>query len=87
MYIGECVCDIAIGICIFGYFVSMLEIAMITDFIVSGPLGPPGFFLIQGGITFLGAIFMKCCVKETQGLTDLEKKQLYTPLSLTKVLD
>lgn len=63
----------------------MLEIAMITNVVVSSPIGPAGFFFIQGGITLLGGIFVFCFVKETQGLNDFRKKNLYSPVSVNKV--
>ena len=55
-------------------------------------------FFLLGGITLLGAIFIQVFVKETKGLSDLEKKQLYMPedckvnantdkVSVTKVAD
>ena len=31
------------------------------------------------GLSFIGFIFVLCMVRETRGLTDLEKKSIYTP--------
>lgn len=36
-------------------------------------------FFFLGGVTFLGAVFIFFFVKETQGLSDKQKKLLYTP--------
>jgi len=36
-------------------------------------------FFLLGGITLLGAVFVAVFIKETKGLSDKEKKQLYTP--------
>lgn len=42
-------------------------------------MGPHGMFILIGVITLIGAIFIAICVKETKGLSDLQKKSLYYP--------
>jgi hypothetical protein len=49
---------------------------------VNSFMGPHGMFFFFGTVTLVGAIFIALFVKETKGLTDLEKKSLYFPEDL-----
>ena len=40
-------------------------------------MGNEGLFFFFGGITSLGGVYIYFLMKETEGLTDKEKKQLY----------
>lgn len=83
MYAAEVAVDTALGICILALFLSLLEKAITMEFMVhSSLIGPHGMFFILGVITIIGAVFMKVYVKETKGLSDKEKKQLYMPIDL-----
>ena len=42
-------------------------------------LKPEGTFIYFGMVTVTGSLFFKYIVKETSGLTDKQKKQLYFP--------
>ena len=42
-------------------------------------LKPQGTFVYFGLVTVTGSLFFKFIVKETSGLTDKQKKQLYFP--------
>jgi hypothetical protein len=83
MYAAEVAVDTGLGICVLALYLSLLEKAFTIEFMVhSKSLGAPGMFYVLGGITLLGAIFIQVFVKETKGLTDLDKKQLFMPLDL-----
>lgn len=60
-------------------FLSLLEKAITMEFMVHSGMGPHGMFLFLGVITLIGAVFIAVCVKETKGLSDLQKKSLYIP--------
>ena len=79
MYAAEVAVDTALGLCVLALFLSLLEKAITMEFMVHSAMGVPGMFFILGGVTLIGAIFVQIWVKETKGLTDLEKKQLYMP--------
>ena len=79
MYAGEVACDTGLGLSVLALYVSLLDKAITMQFIVNSRMGPTGMFFLLGGVTFLGAIFIHVYVKETKGLTDKEKKELYTP--------
>jgi len=70
MYAAEVAVDTALGFCVLGLFISLLEKAITIEFIVHSFLGPHGMFFILSGITLLGAVFIVLFVKETAGLTD-----------------
>jgi len=82
MYAAEVAVDTALGLCILALFLSLLEKAITMEFMVHSAMGPQGMFFLLGGITLAGAVFVWFYIKETKGLSDKEKKQLYTPKDL-----
>ena len=50
-------------------------------------LSPAGVFLFYTVVNFIGILFQVKCVKETSGLSDKQKKQLYIPRRLLNVKD
>jgi hypothetical protein len=82
MYAAEVAVDTALGLCILALFLSLLEKAITMEFMVHSAMGPQGMFFLLGGITLAGAVFVWIYIKETKGLSDKEKKQLYTPKDL-----
>ena len=79
MYAAEVAVDTALGLCVLALFLSLLEKAITMEFMVHSAMGPEGMFFLLGGITLLGAVFVAIYIKETKGLSDKEKKSLYTP--------
>jgi len=79
MYAAEVAVDTALGLCVLALFLSLLEKAITMEFMVHSAMGPQGMFFLLGGITLLGAAFVAIYIKETKGLSDKEKKSLYTP--------
>jgi len=79
MYAAEVAVDTALGLCILALFLSLLEKAITMEFMVHSAMGAEGMFFLLGTITLIGAVFVLVFVKETKGLSDLEKKQLYMP--------
>jgi hypothetical protein len=79
MYAAEVAVDTALGLCVLALFLSLLEKAITMEFMVHSAMGPQGMFFLLGGITLLGAVFVLVYIKETKGLSDKEKKSLYTP--------
>jgi hypothetical protein len=80
MYAAEVAVDTALGLCVLALFLSLLEKAITMEFMVHSSIGSPGMFFILGGITLIGCVFIQIFVKETKGLSDLQKKQLFTPI-------
>jgi len=46
---------------------------------INSPLEVHGSIWYFSGLTFIGCLFAIACIKETRGLTDIEKKTLYSP--------
>jgi len=82
MYAAEVAVDTGLGICVLALYLSLLEKAITMEFMVHSSMGAPGMFYVLGGITLLGAVFIQVFIKETKGLTDVEKKRLFMPLDL-----
>lgn len=79
MYAAEVAVDTALGLCVLALFLSLLEKAITMEFMVHSAMGPHGMFFLLGSVTLVGAIFIAIFVKETKGLSDIEKKSLYMP--------
>jgi len=82
MYAAEVAVDTALGLCILALFLSLLEKAITMEFMVHSAMGPDGMFYFLGAITLVGAVFVAIFIKETKGLSDMEKKTLYMPADL-----
>lgn len=82
MYAAEVAVDTALGLCILAMFASLLEKAITMEVMVHSSMGPHGMFIFLGIITLFGAVFICVFVKETKGLSDLQKKSLYIPEDL-----
>jgi hypothetical protein len=54
------------------------EIAVFTEYQIQA-FGPAGTFLFYASITFVGLFFYIFVLKESKGLTDKQKKELYCP--------
>mmetsp|Transcript_18127 Transcript_18127/g.30966 ORF Transcript_18127/g.30966 Transcript_18127/m.30966 type:complete len:203 (+) Transcript_18127:1058-1666(+) len=78
IYIPEFLNDVQFGfVCTFHYL-NGVEISIVTEYLFNG-LGLGGTFIFYGLISFAGIFFFIWNLKETDGLTDRQKKQLYWP--------
>lgn len=80
IYSAEVCYDSAFGLVTFGQFLNLFLISVVTEYIIAG-LGNDGTFFFFGTMSFIGGIFIKIFVKETRGLNDQQKKQLYKPIT------
>ena len=81
IYCAEVTVDQASGITMFHFFASLCLFAFTAEYMMGSFLQVPGTFWVFGFLNFLGFLFCIIFVKETMGLTDKEKKLLYTPKS------
>ena len=79
IYTAEVAVDSAAGIALAVQFVHMTQISFSVEYMIGGFLKVHGTFLYFGTICIIGGIFSMIFIKETKGLTDLEKKNLYSP--------
>jgi len=63
-----------------------VELSLATEYMIEY-MKPEGTFLFYSIIAFLGLFFVIYVLKETQGLTDKQKKELYLPDSLKDLTD
>ena len=76
IYVPEILADMQFGVVTTLHYLNGVEMALTTEFMVDS-WGPAGTFFFYGLINFAGFFFIMAFVKETHGLTDKQKKQLY----------
>lgn len=76
LYVGEIVVDAGLGFCLFVLWMLILLLSLFTNLLMD-IFTPAGVFWIFGVISAVGAWFMFKYAKETTGLSDKEKKELY----------
>ncbi|CDW74001.1 sugar transporter family protein [Stylonychia lemnae] len=82
LYTSEVVVDTALGACIFTLWGTVLVLSLTTNFLMNSALRPQGVFWLFSGISIFGGIYCIIFIRETKGLTDKEKKTLYSPQNL-----
>jgi hypothetical protein len=60
------------------HYLNGMEISLISEYLIEY-LGASGTFLFFSGMNFIGFIFVFFFVKDTTGLSDKQKKELYMP--------
>ena len=87
VYAAETCIDAGIGVVIMSIYVNVIYLAIICPIILEPTvLGPSYVFLGMSALSFLGSIYCGVWMKETKGLTDQEKKEVYFPNEIKKVM-
>ena len=81
IYTAEVAVDSAAGVALAVQFVNMTLISFTTEYMIA-ILQVHGTFLYFGTFCIIGGILSILFVKETKGLTDLERKNLYCPAKI-----
>lgn len=79
LYTSEVCIDAAQGFTASGQWVNLMIISLTFEFMINSPLKVYGSLWYFASLSIIGSLLMACLVRETRGLTDLEKKTLYTP--------
>jgi hypothetical protein len=79
IYNAEVVVDKASGVVMGGQELVLLAHTMTMEYMMSGWLQAHGTFWLFGICCIIGGFFVIALVKESRGLTDLQKKNLYKP--------
>ena len=79
LYIPEVTVDAASGFAAGAQFINAVLLTFTFEFMINSPLKLYGSIWIFCALTFFGFIFCLFFVRETRGLTDLQKKTLYSP--------
>jgi len=74
LYIPEVTNDKNSGFCMTSQFIFTLQIAMTFEYQLKSSMGISGSLYLYAIVSFVGFIFMIFFVKESSGLTDLQKK-------------
>ena len=82
VYIPEVCVDAGSGLAVASQFMNATLLSFTFEYMINSELQVYGTFWYFSGMCFLGLLFVVFIVKETRGLTDLEKKTLYTPKSI-----
>jgi len=80
VYAAETTTDAGLGIGLFTLWITVFILTLISPMLMGrNSLGASNVFFIYSILSLLGAIYSYFIIKETQGLTDKEKKNLFTP--------
>ena len=82
LYIVETTTDSGLGFCIISYYGALFILSLVVPMIMT--LNPSYAFFLFSICSIVGAVYTVCIVKETKGLSDSEKKSLYTPVGYHK---
>ena len=82
VYFVEVCVDTATGVVALVQAMTATITALSFDYMINSKLQVQGTFWFFSAFCFLGFLFHVFVVKETRGLSDLQKKTLYTPLNL-----
>ena len=85
LYVPEVCVGAATGLAIASQFINLTIIAFAFEFMINSSLQVYGTIWYFSGFNLLGFFFFYFFVKETRGLTDLQKKTLYSPVSAVEV--
>ena len=86
LYAIETTIDVAFGVCVFTLWGTSFLLTLICPILMSDIyLGPCNVFFMFSGLSVLGSIYSYIFLRESKGLSDKEKKLLFTPLKYKKV--
>ena len=78
IYAAETTLDAGLSLALFTLYFTVYLLSLVCPIMMSPDnLGPSNVFFMFAGLSVLGSAFVAVFMKETQGLTDKEKKTLY----------
>ena len=80
IYVTETTIDAALGICLFTLFGTIFLLTLITPILMEPELlGLSNVFFLFSGLALVATLYCIFIFKETKGLSDKQKKELFTP--------
>ena len=82
IYATETTIDAALGSCLMTLWGTVFVLSIVCPILMTDPphgIGPSNTFYMLAGTQVLGTLYCYFFMKETMGLTDKEKKNLYAP--------
>jgi len=78
LYAAETTQDVALGFCLLNLYGVVFILSIVCP-IIMAKVGENPMFIAFSGISLIGATYSFFMIKETMGLTDKQKKLLFTP--------
>ena len=78
LYVPEVCVDAATGLAVAGQFINLTIISLTFEFMINSSLQVYGSIWYFSGFCFVGTVFCAIFIRETRGLSDIEKKTVYT---------
>ena len=83
IYAAETTVDAALGFCMLTLWGTVVILSLVCPVLMNKDvLGTSNVFFLLAGFSTLAVVFAFFCFKETKGLSDKEKRELYTPAKL-----
>ena len=81
LYAAETTIDSALGICLFTLWGTVFILSLVCPILMdpNSSVGINNVFFIFSGLSVFGSLYCYFFIKESKGLTDKEKKLLFTP--------
>ena len=80
LYAAETTIDAALGICLFTLWGTVVILSEVCPLLMEpSSIGPSNMFFVLAVLAVFGSMYGYFFMKESRGLTDREKKLLYTP--------
>ena len=80
LYATETTIDAAFGFCLLVLWGTVFVLSLVCPILMKDDsLGPSNVFYLFAGLSFVGSVFCGTILVETQGLSDKEKKLIFTP--------
>jgi len=79
LYVPEVCMDAGTGLAVSSQFINLTIISFTFEYMINSSLQVHGSVWYFSAFSFLGFLFCIFVVKESKGLSDLEKKTLYSP--------
>ena len=81
LYATETTIDVGLGICLLTLYFDVFILSLICPIFLDkdSSVGPSNVFFIFSGLSVIGTIFVIAFIRETKGLTDKDKKNIFTP--------
>jgi hypothetical protein len=88
LYFTETSIDASLGFTLFTLWGTVFILSLVCPILLNEPeeggVGPDNVFYGLSFLCFLGSLYGKIFMYETKGLTDKEKKSIYTPASMAR---
>jgi hypothetical protein len=82
IYAAETLTDVGLGVSLNVLYGTILVLSLTTEPLMNSALTPVGVFYMLAFFSFVAVFFLYFYFKETMGLTEKQKKSLYSPAAI-----